>query len=38
MVDAARQIVSIWRGGKLCDSSNGSTFGWIMEDRVAWMQ
>jgi hypothetical protein len=37
MVDAARHIVSISRGGQLCGSSNGSTFVWVVQDRV-WMQ
>jgi hypothetical protein len=36
MVDAACHIVSISRGGQLCDSSNGSTFVWDMQDGVAY--
>jgi hypothetical protein len=30
--------VGISRGGQLCDSSNGSTFGWVVQNGVAWMQ
>jgi hypothetical protein len=30
--------VGFSRGDQLCDSSNGSTFAWVVRDGVAWMQ
>ena len=30
--------VGFSRGGQLCDSSDGSTFAWVVQDGVPWMQ